>query len=251
MFRNLLAITVIATVTSQIALADSPTPPIAPVTTVEEDISETNSTQKITWDRLADVGSDALSKINTAVRADLVESACGASDEPDRSYDYDATAKVIELNNKYVAYTVTSSSYCGGAHPNYGTYHLSFDAKTGEKLDLSKEVPLQNYDGDNVDWDARDKYQQELAQIIFDQAKATGSTAIKDTECYEDMTDAEVVEQIKSFWPSISGLAPGNKVMTSTSPPHVATPCQFDLAVPLEAVEKYLAPNSKIKELLK
>lgn len=250
MFRNLLAITVIATVTSQMALADSPTPPIAPVTTVEEDISETNSTQKITWDRLADVGSDSLAKINSAVRADLVESACGASDEPDRSYDYEATAQVIELNNKYVAYKVTSSSYCGGAHPNYGTYHLTFDAKTGEQLDLGKEVPLQNFDGD-VDWDARDKYQQELAQIIFDEAKASGSTAIKDTGCFEDITDAEVVQQIKEFWPAISGLAPGNKVMTSISPPHVATPCQFDLPVDLSAVEKYLAPDSKIKELLK
>ncbi|MCC2679773.1 MAG: hypothetical protein K0R29_2349 [Pseudobdellovibrio sp.] len=250
MFRHLLAITVIAAVT-QIALADSPTPPIAPVTTVEEDISETNSTQKITWDRLADVGSSALAKVNATVRADLVESACGASEEPDRSYDYDATAKVIELNDKYIAYTVTSSSYCGGAHPNYGTYHLTFDAKTGEKLDLGKEVPLQNYDGDNVDWDARDKYQQELAEIMLREAKASNSTAIKDTECYEDLSDAEVVEQIKSFWPSISGLAPGNKVMTSTSPPHVATPCQFDLPVPLEAVEKFLAPDSKIKELLK
>ncbi len=251
MFQKLLAITVIATFSSQVVLASAePTPPLAPVTRVEEDISEKGSTQKISWDRLA-AFDPATKAINDAVRADLVENSCGPSDDADRSYDYEGTAENTELNSNYISYKVTVSSYCGGAHPNYGTYHLTFNAKTGAKLDINKEVPRQNTDGDNVDWDAREKYQRELAEVMLQEAKASNSTAIKDTECYEGLTDAEVVEQILQFYPAISGLGPDKKVITSTSPPHVATPCQFDLPVPLSAVEKFLAPDSVIKEWLK
>lgn len=250
MFQKLLAITAVATITSQVALAAAePTPPLAPVTRVEEDISEKGSTQKISWDRLA-AFSPAPEAINQAVRADLVENACGPSEDDDRSYDYEATAENTSLNPDYVSYKVTYSSYCGGAHPNYGTYHLTFNAKTGAKVDFDKEVPRQDASGDNVDWDARNKYQRELAEVMFQQAKATNSTALNDTECYEG-SDEEIIQQILDFYPSISGLGPDKKVITSTSPPHVATPCQFDLPVSLQSVEKFLAPDSVIKQWLK
>lgn len=244
--RILFAVTTI----SAVAFAVIPPASQSQTTKVEEDISETNSTQKITWDKLEASAAPAAAAINASLRASLVESACGASEEPDRSYDYDASATAIEINENYVAYQITASSYCGGAHPNYGTYHETYDAKSGEKLDMGMEVPMQNYDGD-VDWAAREKYQQELAEIMFREAKASNSTALKDTECFEDMSDADVIQQIKDFWPSISGLGPDKKVITSISPPHVATPCQFDLPVSLSSVEKFLAPNSKIKTLLK
>lgn len=245
--RILFAVTTISVAVAFAAISPASQ---APTTKVEEDISEKNSTQKIAWDKLADSAAPAAAAINADLRASLVESACGASDEPDRSYDYDASASAIEINGNYVAYKISVSSYCGGAHPNYGTYHETYDAKTGEKLDLAKEVPMQNYDGD-VDWAAREKYQQELAEIMFREATASGSTALKDTECFEGMSDADAIQQIKDFWPSISGLGQNNKVITSISPPHVATPCQFDLPVSLDSVEKFLAPNSKIKDLLK
>lgn len=234
----------IATFAATVALAATPT------TKVEEDISEKNSTQKITWDKLADDAAPAAAAINAKLRAELVEQACGASDEPDRSYDYEATATTTDVNANYVAYSISVSSYCGGAHPNYGTYHQTYDAKTGEALDLDKEVPRQSTDGDNVDWDAHDKYQQELAEVMLAEAKASNSTALKDTQCFEDMSDADVVQQIKDFWPSISGVSNG-KVITSISPPHVATPCQFDLPVSVQAVDKFLAPDGKIKQWLK
>ena len=178
MFQKLLVITVIATIATQAAIARSLAPPTANSTKVEEDISEKNSTQKITWDKLADRAVPAAAAINQALRAELVDQACGASDEPDRSYDYEATATVTEVNENYVSYTVYASSYCGGAHPNHGTYHDTFNSKTGEQLEFDKEVPRQNTDGANVDWDAFEKYQRELAETMFSEIKSSNSQVL-------------------------------------------------------------------------
>jgi len=218
---------------------------------IEEDISQKNSTQKISWDQLQPGAVPSAETINAALRTELIDSSCGASDDADQSYDYEASANAVEINGNYVAYQISYDSYCGGAHPDAGTYNLTYNSKTGAKVDMDKEVPLQDASSDKVDWNAHDKYQHDLAEVMLSFIKDSKSDVLKDTECFDSLSDADTIDQIVNFWPTISGLGPDKKVITSISPPHAAAPCQFDLAVPLSAVDKFVAPNSEIREWLK
>ncbi len=166
------------------------------------------------------------------------------------SYYASVSARIVGLNKNYVGVEATTSSYCGGAHPNYGTYYMTFDSKTGEQVLLDSEIPVQDLSGDN--WDKFHAYQKELAQIIY---KNIGSEIAKDADaysgCYSGQTKQEVLESLESFFPLISGYAANKTVVLTVNPPHVATPCALSVRVPFAEVEKYFAPNAKAKKWLK
>lgn len=166
------------------------------------------------------------------------------------SYDSSINAKIVGLNPNYVGVEVNSSSFCGGAHPNYGTYYLTFDSKTGEQVSFDSEIPSQNVSGD--DWEKFQVFQKELAQIIY---KNIAPQIAKDADafngCYSEQSKKEILESLETFYPMISGYAANKKVVLTVNPPHVATPCALSIRVPFSAVEKFFAPDAKAKQWLK
>jgi hypothetical protein len=218
---------------------------------VTEDISEKKSAQTIEYFVINEGAVPAAKVINAKIREDLVFMACGASEDPDRSYDYNATASVISINSQYVSYSVSSDSDCGGAHPNYTIYFSVYNSITGELINMSKEVPAQDLSSDNPDYVTHEKFQKDLATVMLATIKKTNSTVLTDTACFEDMTDEQTVAEIAMFWPAISGITDDKKIITTISPPHAATPCRFELPVEISDVKKFFAPTSIVLKWLK
>lgn len=224
--------------------------------TVSKDISSTNYIASISYPQLLNPSVPAYKKINKNVVTNLTESGCDAeyAAESENTQDYYGSARIVALNQLYVGFEVTHSSYCGGAHPNYGTYHLTFDAQTGKEVDMHNEVPAQNFDGD-INWDEFGKYQEELAEIIYknmDLVKMDYSDEGFESDCLssEDGKTA-AIEQIVMLFPTISGLAKDKKVIIGTSPAHVATVCAFSIRVPFSEVKKYFKKDGKVAQWLK
>jgi hypothetical protein len=166
------------------------------------------------------------------------------------SYYSSITARVVGLNQNYVGVEFTSSSFCGGAHPNYATYYFTYDAKTGEVVSFEEEIPVQNISSN--EFDKFSAYQKELALLIYNEIQpeiAKNPDAFEG--CYSGVTKEEAVETLEMFFPMISGYAANKQVVLTVSPPHAATPCAFSLRVPFSKVEKYFAPNAKARLWLK
>ncbi len=53
-----------------------------------------------------------------------------------RSYEMESNVRVIELTGSTVTYQVSTYSYTGGAHPNYGNCPFSYDFKNARVLTL-------------------------------------------------------------------------------------------------------------------
>lgn len=214
--------------------------------TITKDISEKGSKQTITYDQLEKGSVLAASTINKLVIDEVMYSACGASEEPGAEYEYEATASLVELNkSKYVTYEVSFSYFCGGAHPDAGSYIVVFDAKDGEKLDLDKEVPLQNFSLTSEE--DSEKYRMEMAAILVDNMPKE-LKSFDGEDCFNGADRGSAIEQITYLNPGIHGIGKDLKVVVGISPPYVAQACAFNYEIGFEKVEKYLAPNSKIRK---
>lgn len=223
------------------------------------DLSSKNYTAEVSYEVLSLTSpAKAYDVINKGV-LEIISQGCDPVDalESETGFDHFAQAKIIAENIDYVGYEVTSGNYCGGAHPNYYIYHLTFDAATGLPVDMNKEVPKQDFD--NADsypnfYDDLTVYQNELAEIIASNIKPT---ADKDLAGFEDcfsesgMTKAELTEELALLFPTIAGLAENKKVVLSISPPHVMAACTFSVQVPYSEVSKYIDAGSILHSWLK
>jgi hypothetical protein len=218
--------------------------------TIKEDISLTNYEANISYPTFFSNSIPAYSTINKNIRDGLIQYGCATSEEEladdDRAaslgYYYDASAKVVGLNRRYVGLEITYSDYCGGAHPNYGTYNLTFDSKTGESVMVREEIPLQN-----VYSDESEAYRAELAEIMYNEMKRQG----KKSECYDDLSKSEAIENMTWDYPSISGLARFKKVIIRTSPAHANAVCGTSVRVSYNKVKKYIKSGSILHKWLK
>lgn len=182
--------------------------------------------------------------INQELLADIRSYGCSSEDalEMEMTFDYTVDARIIGLNKNYVSYELSESSYCGGAHPNYTTYYKTFNAKTGQVVDMSAE---QVFDFENMDFDLHEKYKQELAQVMYQY----GQKELLETGCYEG-TKEEMLETIGFFYPYIAGLAANKQVVLAVSVSHVAAPCAVSIRVPVAAVSSFFKKNSEIFSLV-
>lgn len=219
--------------------------------TIKEDVSEFRSQQSISYEVLESSSAPAAEVINKAVKENLLLGLCGASEDQEfPEYTYEASAKIIEENSNYIGIEVTHDSYCGGAHPNYGVYHLTYNAKTGQAVDMDVEVPQQKYNDDYV---AHEKYQATLAKKMAAHIKKIDPD-LKD-ESFQCLVDARdnnesVAEFIANMYPTLAGLGKNNSLIATISPPHAMTACVFQLEMSLSEVESLLAPKSIIKSWL-
>jgi hypothetical protein len=217
------------------------------VVIAKETINTNNFNSELEYPVLGFGSVDGYSVINKQVRS-LASEGCSAEDAIDASNSFyqEATTKLLTLNQNYVSYETSASEYCGGAHPNHYTVIATYDAKTGEALDMNKEVPRQSWEGENVDWKDRAAFEKDIAALIAYNSDVTAD----ENGCFEG-SQAEIIEQISSHSPTIAGLAADKKVILKTSPSHAQTACALSLEVPYELVQIYIKADSKIHTWLK
>lgn len=183
--------------------------------------------------------------ISKNIKANLMEYGCLGEGETVDEYgasgmDYEATAAIIGLNKNYVGIKVNFNSYCGGAHPNHGTYFLSYNSMTGEEIKMDEEVPGNNYD--NLQ---REEVSLALAEIILDNSDM-------DSECLAGENREENIREIADFQsPKISGIAKDKMVVISTNVAHAMKPCEVSLRVPYSSVKSFIKSGSILHKILK
>lgn len=190
----------------------------------------------------------AAAKINQNFINHLATASCTPEDAKGSTLNlyYDASAEIVDINNNYVSYKVTYDDFCGGMHPNNGTYYKTYNSVTGEEISMNEAVPAQNFDKDDFDWQQLEAYQAELAELML-QNLDKNSAVYKD--CYSEESDMPML--IADFFPTIAGLGKNQTIILKTSPPHVASICEFSVEVPYSAVEKYFSSDSIVKEWMK
>lgn len=192
----------------------------------------------------------AVAKASEEINKNLLSSirayGCDAqeAEESANEYDYSVNARLIALNSSYVAYELTMNSYCGGAHPNYATYYMTFNAQTGDEIVINNEVPMQK---DEVAYEEFKQYQAEIAEVIYSSADFKKL----DNGCFDGLSKKETIEELAAYYPYIAGLAKGKKVVLAVSVSHANTPCAFSVRVPAKDVKHFIAKDSVIREMLK
>jgi hypothetical protein len=206
---------------------------------------------QITYPSLLPSSVTAYKKINQSLRDELLTSGCVSGNETQaeldeyapNGMDYEASVKVIALNKDYVGLEVMSSSYCGGAHPNYGTYNYTYNSKTGKLINMRSEVPISEYDHQG-----NELYTIALSKVVLGKLILEGR---HDNGCYEDSTINEALESIQMAYPTITGLTSDKQVIISTSPAHANMPCRESVKVSYQMVKKYIKAGSILHKILK
>lgn len=130
----------------------------------------------------------------------------------------------------YLTVTANAGGFCGGAHP-YGDYWwLTFDRKTGRKVDLGTWLtPAAVPRGDWFEDSALRPLSPAFRGMVMRRLR------FEDRECREVVNQAE-------YW--AIGLDRSGLVF-SPSLPHVAKACGDDAAVPFAELAKWLSPAGK------
>lgn len=169
----------------------------------------------------------------------VTEGGCGEWYEGDPDYDYSATARVVGLNKRYVGVEVWVSDYCGGAHPNYYSYWMTFDSNNGKPLEIFRELGFKAYDDRDYNYQQAEIKRRELANLIVDMIPEDG------LQCMEGMTrDEKIEELVATYWPRVAGLAKGKTIVISTDVPHAMKPCEFSLRLTYQQAQSMIVPGS-------
>ena len=94
--------------------------------------------------RIADPADPSERRINAAVQrldAALRREMAACKEMGGRNYDWERTVDVPMRGPGFLSYTITDSTYCGGAHPNTGTMAIVYDLRSGAPVDWSRLLP--------------------------------------------------------------------------------------------------------------
>lgn len=87
----------------------------------------------------------AVSKVNDQLRKRLLaeqdmvfECARGMMAEHPQTFEYGSRTTPVMITARWLVAEETSSAYCGGAHPNYGIGHVTWDLATGSVADPAR-----------------------------------------------------------------------------------------------------------------
>ncbi len=140
----------------------------------------------------------------------------------DHGYEYKCDMSMIAWNKAFVVIGVSSSQYCGGIHPLYGSGATTYSLQTGKAEDVSQWL-IDRY-RKNIPKDSP------LGKIIM--------------ELYqEDEQEDECADSIElsgeSVWPTSEGIT------FRPTAPYVYTACIEDITVPYKSMSPYLSPLGK------
>lgn len=202
----------------------------------------------ITYPLLFSNSVPAFAKINTQINEILERFGCQEFEtateiEP---YLYDVFARIIGLNDYYVGIEVKVNIDCDAPHhPALGYYHLVFDSKNGELIEMNDHLPYQTFNPDKPEMIVQ--YQKELAEIIYDEMKSSGSLR---HSCYNNISKEEAILYIEYDYPEISGLARFKNVVIKTSPTLENQDCREILRVTYDKVKQYIQEDSQLHNWL-
>lgn len=206
---------------------------------VKEDLSSGKYNAEINYPQLLKNSVPAYSKINKSIRELLLSDGCEAN--PSMEMGYHATATVVALNTNYVGLQLAIDYYCGGVHPDFAEYNITYNSQTGELVKMAFEIPAQESEGA-----AFDKYQTNLASIIYKHM----TPGQENIDCF-GTTKKDALTRLKDMYPYASGLAKDKKIILRIEPPHAMMTCGFSVRASYEEMKPYLAPNSILHKWLK
>lgn len=210
--------------------------------TVTVDASTAKSESTYSYPELFAGSVPAYASINAQIKDSVEDGQCGEPQEPEQTYYYGAEAKVVALNKRYVGVQITGDQSCGGAHPNYFTYFLTFDANTGNALNIEKEF------GITEDWETNQVIQAKLAKLLA--GKLPADDGDEAGGCFEGLKGKDLEDQLVQFYPVVHGLAKNKTVVLGIMPPHVATVCRFEARFSYAEIKPLLIPGSFLNKLL-
>lgn len=188
----------------------------------------------------------AYAAISAQIRSHITEGDCGGQpDQEGASYYYSAEATVVALNATYVGVAVRTNDYCGGAHPNNGTYYLTYDARNGAELSIEREFGFKHYNDPEYDFEKMEARRKLLAELLVERIPAGDAK-----ECYEG-TRAEKLETLSNFYPVVHGLAKNKTVVLGVQPPHVASVCAFEVRLNYAEIQHLLDRGSYLHRWLR
>jgi hypothetical protein len=202
----------------------------------------------ITFPHLFSNSVPAYSEINNQVSFILERNGCATFEtaSADNPYVYDVFARIIGLNSYFVGIEVKVNIDCDSPHhPVEGFYHLVFDSKSGDLVEIDEHVPLQTFNPDAPELIMQ--YQRELAELIYDELKHSGDLR---NSCYHGITREEAVRFIEFDYPEISGLARFKNVVIKTSPSLENQNCREILRIAYDKVSQYIKDDSQLHQWL-
>lgn len=110
-----------------------------PILHIAKNISNDDAVAKINADIRSQVDSFlANTEIEEWAREAYDYSISEESEYPFHGYSHDMTFSVKRSDTNVISFTITFQSYTGGAHGNYSTQGVNYNAKTGERIAFSE-----------------------------------------------------------------------------------------------------------------
>ena len=139
-------------------------------------------------------------------------------------WSMDTKYSIDYISSNVASFTVSTSEYSGGAHPNYWTRHITLDLNTGKQLTMK--------DCFNA-WKLKD-----INKLITESALECGAAQFEDPKCLE------ITPEETNFSISPEGL----KLFKSDCYSYASLACAF-IEVPLPKLKKYIKSGGMCKEL--
>jgi hypothetical protein len=166
---------------------------------------------------------------------DYLSCMSGALSMNARDGDFSIFAEPAMIGRRWMSATVSYGDYCGGAHPNHGSYTLNFDLDTGKEERLitwfAGIEPSPEQDG----YDASQTIPGALRDLVM--ARWPSESGAESPECKE-------VAGESNYWDL--RLSRDGMVFTP-SMPHVLTACEEPVTVPYTELAPLLTERGKKK----
>lgn len=137
---------------------------------------------------------------------------------------FEQTVKPTLVTRAFLGVEETSSTYCGGAHPNYYTVSHTFDRRNGTEIDLFDWLGEAPAEGEQSAIPGR------LRDLVIARWPAGGDEQCRDLAAESD------------YW--YLGLSRDGIVFTPDMP-HAATPCEEPVTVDWRALAPFLDAEGK------
>ena len=190
--------------------------------------------------QLADAGA-AIGKVNEALRekvpvghqkANFFECLTGALSSNGYDGDYGEFLQPIMLTRDWLSASYSSGGYCGGAHPFHGSSMLTFDLRSGEKVDLQGWLNERAF-GEKSQFQDSPPFSDVLRKFLVAHwpVEREGDAECREAASESNYWDVGLERKGISFTPGM---------------PHVLAACANTVVVPYAEIGPYLNDTGKV-----